>query len=72
MNDQLEELEAQIKDLNENLLRKALITTDDIRKCPNNECSFAGYVPIDPDSGAIECLKPFKCDMCNTEWLDPL
>ena len=54
------------------LLKKALITSDDIRNCPNANCSFAGYVPIDPDSGAIECTKPFKCEKCDTEWLDPL
>jgi len=37
--------------------------TDDIRKCPNSNCSYAGM--IDPST---PCRKKLECSDCGTQW----
>jgi len=49
-----------------------MITSPDVRSCPNSECDYMGIVQIDPITEQIECTEPFTCDKCDQQWRDPL
>ena len=53
-------------------LKHYLIREEDVRSCPNEGCTYAGFVNIDPASERIECASPFECAKCDRAWVDPL
>ena len=40
--------------------------TDDVRKCPNNECSYAGVITT------IPCSSKLECPNCSTQWREKI
>jgi len=52
------------KKLNENRLRTYLSETDDIIRCPNPSCKYAGFL------STFHCGKPIVCKECNYSWTD--
>ena len=61
-----------MEELDELLLKHYLINCTDVRFCPNAKCEYAGYVQIDEDTRRIECREALSCEMCDTQWRDPL
>jgi len=53
--------------INQELLSSYLVSTSDVRKCPNLNCSYAGIISI-----SAKCSQPLKCEACQTTWRDPL
>ena len=49
-----------------------MINCKDVRFCPNAKCGFAGYVSINVSTRRIECSEALSCEMCDTQWRDPL
>jgi hypothetical protein len=48
-------------------LKKYFNCTPDILKCPKDNCSYAGYIG-DILQTRI-CQEPYKCEICNHEWI---
>ncbi len=51
--------------LDQALLSVYLNKTFDIRRCPNNTCSYAGII-----STTLSCTESFECADCGTNWKD--
>lgn len=52
----------RINEYNQILFDRYLIFTQDIIKCPTNECNYSGFYTDKT------CNKPFKCDTCTVEF----
>ena len=50
--------------VNETYTQIYLSTTEDVRKCPNEECKYAGIIEFKP------CKKPLECPECQYEWTE--
>jgi len=51
--------------LNDSLLQVYLTQEQDIRKCPNTNCQYAGVISLDSS-----CNSSLQCDLCGTAWRD--
>ncbi len=46
------------------VLRYFAKTNKDIIMCPNKNCTYLGFVKLNP------CSKPLSCELCGFEWRD--
>jgi hypothetical protein len=53
------------------LLDRYLVATEDVRKCPQKDCTGAGTLP-ERQGQYIYCNDYLKCEKCGHGWKDPL
>ena len=64
-------LKEMLIDLYDKLLDKLLVESEDVRKCPKENCKHAGFIE-NFDGGYINCNAEFECATCQHHWKDPL
>ena len=56
----------QIEDLNNIAAQHYIIHALDMRRCPNSNCSYSGFIQLKPCSDSLVCLS------CETEWREQI
>ena len=56
-----------IDQINDVLFEKYMVQKADVRRCPVQGCSYAGFINIDS-----ECYENLVCLQCKNSWRDPL